>query len=544
VVLGKRQLLQDFHVDAIAFLACAGTVYFVYRRIQHEENVFNLSGSGADSMEKAKRSIFYSWQSDLDGKTTRSFIEDALRRAIKALRKDDTLDVEPVIDRDTKDVPGSPDIAKTILAKIGRAQIFVGDVSIINKGAKRLTPNPNVVYELGYARRALGDEYIIMVMNTAYGVQPDLPFDLRQHRAIGFYLPKEIDDESLPRTDIRKNLENSLREHILAILRLDEPQPEEKTVSLVDQVRTAIEEGRSNKASALVKQFMRELADAIAMKTPVYTTDNPITFVNHDLDKLLLQAIGALHGSVLEFTQLAEIIAQMDAVEAARAMYAGFENILMLYTFSPPARITRSPRPDHDLARFFGHELFVTFFALLIREGRWGLIADLLDEDLYARKDDFQAKADVPFYRLSALVMSFNPGYSNHLKPKSPSYHADILQERHTQGDLAKYVTIEQFAEADFFLYLRAQVQETETPNTSALCFPWSWPYLQQIPRYLQKARRGKYAQQLLLPLRIEDISTLRDRLKERTAPLTRILANGPWTYVIEAFDFNAIGSQ
>ena len=76
-------------------------------------------------MEKPKRIIFYSWQSDLDGKTTRSFIEDALRRAIKSLRKDDTLDVEPVIDRDTKDVPGSPDIAKTILAKIGRAHIFV-----------------------------------------------------------------------------------------------------------------------------------------------------------------------------------------------------------------------------------------------------------------------------------------------------------------------------------------------------------------------------------------------------------------------------------
>src|SRR5438309_1109416 len=69
-------------------------------------------------MEKPKHIVFYSWQSDLDGKTTRSFIEEALKRAIKALQKDDTLDVEPVIDRDTKDVPGSPDIAKTILEKI------------------------------------------------------------------------------------------------------------------------------------------------------------------------------------------------------------------------------------------------------------------------------------------------------------------------------------------------------------------------------------------------------------------------------------------
>ena len=199
-------------------------------------------------MAKAKSVIFYSWQSDLDGKTTRSFIEDALKRAVKALRKDDSLAVEPVIDRDTKDVPGSPDIAKTILEKIGRAQIFVGDVSIINQGAKRLTPNPNVVYELGYARKALGDEHIVMVMNTAYGVQTDLPFDLRQHRAIGFYLPKEIDEESLSRTEIRKNLENSLREQILAILKLDESQPEEKAVSLAEQALLAVNAGVPDQA--------------------------------------------------------------------------------------------------------------------------------------------------------------------------------------------------------------------------------------------------------------------------------------------------------
>src|SRR5260370_33866720 len=127
-------------------------------------------------MEKPKHIVIYSWQCDLDGKTSRSFIEEALKRVIKALQKGGWLDVEPVIDRDTKDVPGSPDIAKTILEKIEQAQIFVGDVTIVNQGAERLTPNPNVVYELAYARRALGSEHIIMVMNTAYGTQPDLPF--------------------------------------------------------------------------------------------------------------------------------------------------------------------------------------------------------------------------------------------------------------------------------------------------------------------------------------------------------------------------------
>jgi len=96
-------------------------------------------------MEKTKKIIFYSWQSDLPNKTNRGFIEQALKNAVEAIRDDDSVQIEPVFDRDTKDIPGSPDIAKTIFDKIRRAQVFVCDVSIINRESTRLTPNPNVL---------------------------------------------------------------------------------------------------------------------------------------------------------------------------------------------------------------------------------------------------------------------------------------------------------------------------------------------------------------------------------------------------------------
>lgn len=76
--------------------------------------------------------IFYSWQSDLPNSTNRGFIQDALNKAVKSLRNDDFIEVEPVIDRDTQNVAGAPDIVKTIFDKIEQAQIFVCDVSIIN----------------------------------------------------------------------------------------------------------------------------------------------------------------------------------------------------------------------------------------------------------------------------------------------------------------------------------------------------------------------------------------------------------------------------
>ena len=107
--------------------------------------------------------------SDLPNATNRGFIEKALTDAAKAIRSDDSIAVEPVIDRDTEGIPGAPDIASTIFEKIDAAKVFVCDVSIIGLSGDRTTPNPNVLLELGYAVRALGWRSIIMVLNAAYG---------------------------------------------------------------------------------------------------------------------------------------------------------------------------------------------------------------------------------------------------------------------------------------------------------------------------------------------------------------------------------------
>src|SRR5262245_38295219 len=131
------------------------------------------------------QTIFYSWQSDLPNSTNRGFIGDCLERAIKELRAEGSLGVEPALDRDTQGVPGSPDIADTIFEKIDNCAMFVGDVSFINgrrDGAAcdctRLTPNPNVIAEWGWASKAVGFERVVCVLNEATGGVNDLPFDL------------------------------------------------------------------------------------------------------------------------------------------------------------------------------------------------------------------------------------------------------------------------------------------------------------------------------------------------------------------------------
>ena len=156
--------------------------------------------------------IFYSWQSDLPNATNRGFIQKALENASKAIRHDESIEVEPVIDRDTSGVPGSPDIARTIFAKIEAAQVFVCDVSIINRESNaRATPNPNVLVELGYALRALGEEKILMVMNSAYGEPELLPFDLKMKKVVKYYMSKESKNRATERRNLESRFEEELR---------------------------------------------------------------------------------------------------------------------------------------------------------------------------------------------------------------------------------------------------------------------------------------------------------------------------------------------
>jgi hypothetical protein len=163
--------------------------------------------------------IFYSWQSDLPNATNRGFIQTALERAAKELAADGSLNVQPVIDRDTQGVPGAPDISKVIFEKINSAAIVVADVSIVTgQHEGRPSPNPNVLFELGYALKAIGDERLILVFNTHCGKVEQLPFDLRMRRTLVYKMEPENADRASERDALQAKLEAALRAALSGIV--------------------------------------------------------------------------------------------------------------------------------------------------------------------------------------------------------------------------------------------------------------------------------------------------------------------------------------
>lgn len=156
--------------------------------------------------------LFYSWQSDLPHRSNRNYINSAITKACKI--SEEELHIKITIDKDTLNIPGSPDIINTIREKIENSTIFVADITPIISLNSKLIPNPNVLIELGYAWKSLGNDNILMVMNTAYGSLRGLPFDLGFKRQITY----DFKSDAPEKPPIKPLIEN-LKAKISGIIR-------------------------------------------------------------------------------------------------------------------------------------------------------------------------------------------------------------------------------------------------------------------------------------------------------------------------------------
>ena len=200
---------------------------------QSSHRIYLLKCSGVICFQMK---IFWSWQSDTAGKIGRHFVRDAILDAIKDLIEAPPDVEEPTrgadrgalhLDSDRQGVPGSPDLAATIFAKIEAATVVIADVTPVGRGlvrrskdgaeiAGRALINPNVAIELGYAlgrsSKGLGNN-LLMVCNAHYGTRSDLPFDLA-HKAGPIFFDLAAD---APRDTIAAEQKKLCRELVTAL---------------------------------------------------------------------------------------------------------------------------------------------------------------------------------------------------------------------------------------------------------------------------------------------------------------------------------------
>jgi len=303
------------------------------------------------------------------------------------------------------------------------------------------------------------------------------------------------------------------------------PQTEDSTAA--QQAKSAIMNGdQVLGARAFVKWCIAELDSS----APDFTQEA-------ERDDLIVEAIDNTKHIATEFASVAEIISARNARDAARIVYKGFGEILSRYNPKPSSGGHYTT--DWDYYKFAGHELFVMFFAFLIRDECWPIVAELLGQGIPVSNPRGHTPDVEPYTSVSEYLESL-AHRNKRLKLSRVSVHADLLKARHSEGELGNLAPMRQFVDGDFFLFLRSVLHLR--PSRYPGWRPWSTLYIDRA-QFLLEARYEQYARKLLAPLGIDDIQTLRAGVREGRTHLKALFKQAPFFDPLSGFDPTEIGT-
>lgn len=480
-----------------------------------------------------KQTIFYSWQSDLPNNTNRGFIQEQLELAVEELKKNEQLTVDPVVDRDTAGVAGSPDIGLTIFTKISKAAVFVCDVSIIqNPAGGRATPNPNVLIELGYALKTMGASRIIMVMNTAHGGPELLPFDLKQKRVLTYNLPSGSEKK-----EAKKTLKGSFVEAVKAVL--GEIEESEEEVEPADPALTVIEALKNKEPD-----IMRKVRSYFIWTVNELDHFDEETFEGEE-DEKLFQAIQKTIPLVKGFDSIANATSAYGVNDVAIRLFKAMEPLVSRFR-TPPGFSGTYRTSDFDLYKFVGHEMLVILIAYLMKDERWELINEILQTRIHMENHPSGRPDTVGFDMMSQHLPLLDEVRTRRLvvnNQRRVSIHADILKDRHEKLPLAENLTWQEFKDADHFLCLYSIIHDRGEFGS------W-WPrtlvyFGDRIPRFMIDGYSKNGAANLAKALGIKN-EELRDKLQEAIEKYRTVISRSSHGFTSDpywGFDVQKIGA-
>lgn len=478
-----------------------------------------------------KKIVFYSWQSDLPNTSNRGFIEKALRKAVKGIADDESIDIEPVIDRDTAGVGGSPEISGTIFEKIAKADIFVADVSIINKNENgRKVPNPNVLIELGYALKALGHDKVILIMNTEFGELDALPFDLRTRRVLFYDTTQEKIKES-------NNLVSKVKSQLEVIFATAESN-EDIQPSIIEVIK-------SQKADRLsgVRKYMKSVSDDL---NKLYPGNGMIdaTAPDPEYDQKIIDALEKTTGIVSTFRNVIEEIALYDDMISLKAIYHGFKPILENFERKKDTPDGMCHEARYDYYKFIGNEMFVILVSILLREEKWDFLNFVLEESIIIDNIDGSNPGTVDFAYFSdhAICFAFR---KTRLKSNRADLRYDLLIERRKNETDHTPAAVEEYTSADLFLFLKGESKVVNSTDASFNWRPWSLLSF-ETPRFILLAKSKSFADGIAKALGVPHAQEVQILLSNKIPNISKMYSGDfvSWKNPIKAKNVEEIGSR
>lgn len=429
--------------------------------------------------------LFYSWQSDHS--KTRSYIENALKKALNNLTSDLNIEDAPRLDKDTQGEVGAVSITATIKRKIAQSKIFLADASLIDKGTtgKRLA-NQNVMFELGYAYGKKGENAIMLVANEDLGDARDLPFDIAQNRVIFCSPTKDPKAQKLI-----PNLEGAIRAH-LGLIQESEVVSEQENSK--EQLINAIENSKPTQTKsetlfeAIYERYLK-LAPEISKGGEKYTALGERTFEAYQKTLPL----------TLELHEVINIAAEYNDMKPVQVAYKMLGRVAARY----------DQGSNDEYAALIIQELASIVIGSLAKHERWNEIAQIIDTTFTKSAGAIRKYKIENTYQYPEGIKQFynQKTGQNYAIPMTP-----IIQERFIDNDK----TLQAYVSGSLILMLALDFYY---PYVSGLLLSESENY---IPEFISRLSSKSFAVRFSSALGINTIDTLQKRLEQkRQQPLS-----------------------
>ncbi|GEM_PF-6103578 len=288
---------------------------------------------------------------------------------------------------------------------------------------------------------------------------------------------------------------------------------------------------KSPTTSRGLNRFLENLFDRLKILNP--------NLEGKEGDELLVTALNATIPFLAEYYQVVEALSGSDMSVSVSALTKFFEKILAEY--QPPQGFSGAFNDaQFDFFKFLGHELFVGTVAIFIREEKWDFIGELLAQQLYVPN---HSNGDlISFDEISDFVWWLR--YRNdRLQARRVSIHADMLNERYTKSPLMEFVVFQDFIDADYFLYLRGEIDRAGD-SFSIEWRAWSVLYMKRIPQFLVRAISVRYAHRVAIGLGLREIEELKQRLEIYRYGIAKLYRSSSSFFRLPTIDIDQIGTK
>lgn len=308
-----------------------------------------------------EETVFYSWQSD--NSKTRSYVENALKKAVGSIADNPSIEAAPRIDKDTQDVAGAVHIVDTIKKKIDECGVFLADVSLVDSASSgRAIVNQNVMFELGYAIGKHSESRVIMVANSDLGDIKNLPFDISHHRVIQF------SPTSDPKaTKLQASLESALNIHLqsLAIQNKESLVTSEK-----EKLLAAIDNDKPTRTIAK-KYFEDAYSQYLGLSPGRYKNGNLQHYASE-----VYEAYEKTKHIALELHEVFEVAAEHKKEDVLLQAYKSIQIVSQYYDIMPEDGGQMS-EVSKDYYILVVNEIASLLLGSLTHEKLWGLMQEI-----------------------------------------------------------------------------------------------------------------------------------------------------------------------